>query len=727
MNKFIKYGLYLSCLIPLLFTPFTYFPWHFGKTMIFQILIEILLVLTISASIRTVSLKNWFKSLNYLDWSILVFLAVIIITSLTGANLSNSFWGNQSRANGVFTWLHFSVFYFLLKTYFQEKKDWYIFLVLNIIVAFFVSLISFFPQILPTAWQSISGGGIIGNRAFLAAYLVLAIGLAAYLFFVYQNKWRFLFLGTGLINFVALYLTGNRGSLVGLAVGVGAGLIVALFTSSTKKIKIISGSILVGLGVLFLVLFFLSQNVSFQNKMPRLTHLFNLTNYTSATGETRLMAWQIAWEGIKMHPVLGWGWGNYNIVFDKYYNPQILKYSFSETVWDKPHNWLLEVGNGAGVMGMVSYLAILFFAFYYLFKKTNKSFSKIEKLIFFSILVAYLVQDLFLFETSNGLFLWFIFLALISTNWRISSNQFFNTVISPIKKIIFCLLLLTVCLSLYYFNFLPLKTSYYLQKATSGDVVSWSQNVSKALQVKSAVTNESAIFLAEYLVNLDKAGAIGNYRTVTEPALELADFLEQATQKYPGSLKYPTWAGQIYMILGDKVAEKYYTDAEKIILQAKDVSPQKQETLFLLARLYLLEKKFSQAITANLEAVKVAPNIAVSHWFLALAYGAAGDVKNSIVQIEYIKDTLGESLTKDQNLYLIDMYAADKNFPKVIEAYQKLIVDEPSDLNWYIKLASAYASNGDKKKALETIDYILVAEPSLKAEAEKFIKENNLK
>lgn len=47
LEKTIKYGIYLAMLLPLVFTSRTMFPWHFGKTVLFQMLVEILLVLAL--------------------------------------------------------------------------------------------------------------------------------------------------------------------------------------------------------------------------------------------------------------------------------------------------------------------------------------------------------------------------------------------------------------------------------------------------------------------------------------------------------------------------------------------------------------------------------------------------------------------------------------------------------------------------------------------------------
>ena len=182
-EKIIKWGLYGTLFVPLLYTPFTFFPAHFGKTVIFMMLVEalaIVWVLTLqrfSASAlqhSKTSAHQRSNTLTRLDVLVAVFLAVLVVTALTGVDWVNSFWGNQARTQGVFMWVHFGLWYFLMRAVWKEKKDWERAFLLTVAVGVVVSLTILFPQILPETWQSGNGGGILDNRAFAAMFLKLA-------------------------------------------------------------------------------------------------------------------------------------------------------------------------------------------------------------------------------------------------------------------------------------------------------------------------------------------------------------------------------------------------------------------------------------------------------------------------------------------------------------------------------------------------------------------------
>lgn len=678
-------------LLPLAFTPFTFFPWHFGKTIIFQIIVEVLVfvylwyILSFPRKLESSGQVKWFQKFNFLDWSILAFLSIIILTSLTGVNPSNSFWGNQARANGVFTWLHFGAFYFLLTHFFRSHnvivspdtkvgaKQSSSFFLIAVIVAAIVSTTILFPNFLPESWRSLSGGGIIGNRAFLAAYLILAIGLLLNLFTKYRNKLRWLFLAASVLFFYAIIDTGNRGALLGIFVGAFFGLILCLFFIRHKKVKIWSAFSIIILSSLFLLFFIFKDRPVLQKYFPSISGFTNIY-LSSSTAQTRLLAWQSAWQGIKERPLQGWGWGNYEIIFDKYYNPKFLKYGFTETVWDKPHNWLLEVLDSAGVFGVISYLAILFLAGFYLLKnkivgRGLKSVSTVGKIILFATLVAYFVGGLFLFETTNSLILWFLILAFISSQSSPvvviskiaeTKNIFFDT----LKKVLFFILIF----SLYRFNFVPLRSSYFMRQAeTSPNINDWSVAAQKALSMPGPFLAENAIFLAEQLTKFDKAGVVSKYTNIESIALSIAKTLDNESKKFTDNLAFPVWAGQVYLVLGEKIDEKYYIEAERSLSLALGIATRKQEVLFLLVRLYLLKHDFVKAIDFAQKAVNVAPDISTSHWFLGLANVASGNRPQGLKSIEKAIE-LGYSLTVDQKLYVLDLYSLEKNYPnKLLE------------------------------------------------------------
>ncbi len=69
----------------------------------------------------------------------------------------------------------------------------------------------------------------------------------------------------------------------------------------------------------------------------------------------RLDSWKMAWNGIKERPLLGWGQENFIGIYTV--NPIPFK---GEQVWtDRAHNIVIEWLINAGILGLLSYMAIL--------------------------------------------------------------------------------------------------------------------------------------------------------------------------------------------------------------------------------------------------------------------------------------------------------------------------------------------------------------------------------
>lgn len=733
LEKILKWGCYLPLALPLFFTDFTFFPWHFGKTMIFQIIVEILLVIFLLLWARG---EKTIKRFNFLDWSILIFLIILTVTAVAGINFSNSFWGNEARANGVFTWWHFGIFYFLLVNTFKENKDWMRLFSLIVAVGAVAALTSIFPSLLPASWVSNSGGGIIGNRAFLAYFLSPLVGLGMYLFLKETSPWHWPYLGAVALYIVTLILVNNRGAFLGLAIGILAGLIAAVLILPRKKYKFIVGVTVFTALFCAIGLFFILQNTSLGARFPRLYARAQFY-ISSGTGATRIMAWTSALKGVKERPLSGWGMGNYEIVFSKYYSPLFLKYGFSETVWDKPHNWLLEIGMASGILGVAGYVFIYAAAIFFLFTPCGSSPVGRRPLaacgrgylILFSILSAYFIQSLFLFETTNTLLVWFLILAFISATRSAVLQSAEKKKYLP-RQAVLVVAVIVVIFSLYRFNFIPLRSSYYLRQAEkSANLNDWIFNANKALDesrsARPSFEGEVAVFLAEQFVESDKLGNLTSDESVKSTALNILKVLRQEEKKYPDNLSYPTWAGQVLTILGARMDAAYYTEAEDELRKAVQISPQKQESWFLLGRLLLLKKDFTGALLAQTRAVEIEPSLGISHWFLGLAKVASGDLKGGLLEIEKARE-LGYNLTMDQKLYVLDLYAEDKNYKKLIEEYGQLAAAEPDNVNWQVRLATVYALSGDKKSALDIAKKLIISYPDIKADAEKFIKDYKL-
>ena len=65
---------------------------------------------------------------------------------------------------------------------------------------------------------------------------------------------------------------------------------------------------------------------------------FSSLSLADTTVQTRLLSISTGREGFLERPVLGWGPENYNLVFDKYYNPKLYP---AENWFDHAHNIFL--------------------------------------------------------------------------------------------------------------------------------------------------------------------------------------------------------------------------------------------------------------------------------------------------------------------------------------------------------------------------------------------------
>jgi len=127
----------------------------------------------------------------------------------------------------------------------------------------------------------------------------------------------------------------------------------------------------------------------------------------------RLDTWAIGLEGYTQSPktaLVGWGMGNFNYVFDKYYDPAM----HDDAEWfDRAHNVLVEWLVGAGPFGLLAYLSLFGAAVYLIWRKPKDGwqFSVAEKAVLIGLLTAYLVQNLFVFDHLVSYIMFALFLA----------------------------------------------------------------------------------------------------------------------------------------------------------------------------------------------------------------------------------------------------------------------------------------------------------------------------
>lgn len=780
LEKVIKAGIYLAFLLPLVFTSRTMYPWHFGKTVLFQALVEILVALAVVYYFsRNVSFNppaggkggigGIFK-ITILDWLVLLFVVWQFVAAVFGVNFTRSFWGDQQRAQGVFTLLHFAAFYFLLKYFFTTKKDWQWLGVWILIVAVISSILAWigphlaiFANVID---KNIQLNGLIGNPLFFASYLIIPLFLG-FAFLggilskltplikggvggIFKGIWRRPILIASIFLLLTFLFAQSRGAFIGFMAGAFVVWLVFLFfgkNAKAKKIFLISGIALIFLAA---GLYVFNQKSDYLKKnFPPLSRLFNISS-KETTASTRLMAWQIALRAWRDKPILGWGPENYEDAFDRHYNPNFLKYSFAETVWDKPHSYPLEILSTSGVAGFLIYLAIIISAFVYLIKiirRREDAGGRFGFIILIGALTAYVIQSSFAFETSNSLQLWMFLLAFISFSFsntpciasflnpkypkdpKNPKHLFFDSTKKNIGGIISFLALLFLLSSPYflYKNYTFYKASILMggarDAAEIGSVYLWQKAAAATLNYPAPFLWEQAVFLTKDLANIDKAGKLDK-KTLDLVSPKLIEIFNNEIKKNHGPYTFRFWLSQLYSFMGEYVDGKYYDEANKILGEAREFSPERQHIPLLMAKNYLLQKKTDEGIKVLTELVNKDSQFAEPHWFLGLALTQAGREEEGIKELEQ-GAPFGVN-SKGNVLYLIDLYAKRKEYDKIIPLYKKLIELEPRNASYYASLAATYAALGDRENVIININKAVELNPSLAEEAKIFLEQNEI-
>ncbi len=269
--------------------------------------------------------------------------------------------------------------------------DWKIFLILSTLFAAIVSLMGL--------GEGAKAYSTIGNNAYVSGYLIFNIYFCFLLFFKEKAEGlRWLYL----LPLPIFYLEFNNANTTGALVGLGFSIIVMFFLygllAKNKKIKLATLSLFVFLAV-FSTLALINKDSDFVKNNSLIAPIRGI-DIQKATFQTRLISWNAAWQDFQTHPLLGTGHGNYAVIFDKYFDASFYNYTRSETYFDRAHNNIVDIASTTGIVGLLSYLSIFGAVAYYLILGYRKKYFGIHEFVLLSsLLVAYFVQNLAVFDS----------------------------------------------------------------------------------------------------------------------------------------------------------------------------------------------------------------------------------------------------------------------------------------------------------------------------------------
>jgi len=726
----LKTGIYLSFLSVFLVFKNLLFPFITSKQIFFNVLVEILMVFWLALVIKYPEIrpkKSWITS------GLAAFFGALLISSIFGVDFNLSFWGDIERMLGWFHIFHFFLFYLIIITVFRQWRDWRNLYVVSAIAATLVCLYSLFK--IPHS--------TIGNTAYVSGYAIFNLYFALILFFRRRDEekskhqdWLIsaLYLVVAFIMFLVMKQTNTRGAYVGLGVSFILLFALSAVYSQSKKIKKYSLIAAISAVALIVLIFSFPQSSLVKNT-PILRTAAQISS-KQVTFQTRLISWKAALKDFPDHIVLGTGYGNFAVTFDKYFDPKFYSYTSSETYFDRAHNNLVDIASTAGLASLLLYFSIFAAAGFYLFKSKKKNrVSNIEFTLLICLFVAYFIQNLAVFDSLVTYIS--LMMALAFVYWLAEGNdeeEFAPDGNLTNKEIAVLAVAGLIFISIIYqYNIKPLLmlngTIKGQIKFAQNDLVAGVEEYKKALSYNTGLDRDSRASLINSLnlkqsellaMDKDKAKEIVNYAIgLAEANVRLNPLDSMMQMQLAQSLNT---AAAINADNQDKFY--FYSDrALEAIDKSIAASPGRVTIYFTKAQFYISRNDKDNAVKTLKYAAGLNERYAEAVCYLAkveIYYDAEG----GYADLDKCLDMSGASYMSPLDFVKVALshYTDKKDYARQLPLYLRWADLEPGNAKVWTIIATLYEQKGDLPNASKAAKKVGDLDPALKPAAEEFIR-----
>lgn len=677
LPKIIKTLLVTTVLTPLVVTPSVVFPFIFGKITLFRGLTLLSFCLTLVwfglevyrgsdfFSKSLIKLKSFLKSFFGIIFSLTAIS--FLISALLATDQFIAFWGDVERGEGVFG--IFTIGLFLLLSYFWfNQLDWKKFWWGIWGVGVTISLYSWLEYlgILGIA-QVVRPGSLLGNAGMLSTYLILLLMVPVILWKEVKEKTKYLLIGSEILFVSAILLSGTRGAFLGLVTGIISLAIWQAIKGERevwlwKKSKNFWARIVLGILIAFAVVFGFTRSSDFWTRVPLLNRLAlsSVSNIKDPSTATRLITWDIAWEAFKEKPIFGWGPDHFITAYERHYNPEFATYG--ETWIDRAHNQFLDMLVSRGMVGLVLWLALLVFLFLLL----PKDFY--GKHVWWGILVAYIVQSIFIFDS----ILSYLVLASFISFW-LPKKEIIGEGSKNINKnssFVFWFLALGVLVFAYFSVYLPIAQARQYREASKNSNV---QKVVEELKASSKpftlvqpnlrIKTVDTFYLDEFFYR-DEYRKNLKLKPLGDVVLENLKEIVLSHGNY--DIRY---AIQLVEVLNAYAREdkNIYLETEKILRDTLLLSPGRLELYYHLAFSLAGQDRTVEAVEVARRGLALNPQAPRSHFSLGLMLAADrqdAESQAQFVELEKIDPNFNNLLPSDKKT-LGMLYSAWEMYSKV--------------------------------------------------------------
>jgi len=730
MKKFIQWTFFSLVVLSLTASWWAFkdllFPYVTSKAFFFRICIELALPLYLYLLLGNKQLRPNLK--NPLHIAVLAFLVVNIVSSFSGVDIIRSLWGNFERMGGVFYLGHLTLLYFYVValgqmpgSYFQKFLK--LFLAVGAVVAInglfgwmgFSTLIQ--DPSLPSRVSS-----TLGNPIYLGSFALVPMFFS--IFFASQAESTGGKVGYGLLAFIfflAGFLSGTRGALMGLLGGTFLSAVVYLILCKNKKVK------LIGLGTVIFSLVIAGLLFTYSNRLPTGSVVRRVFTLNDSNSQARLLQWKIALKGYKDRPLLGTGPENYYYVGNLYYNPEIYKYDRS---WfDKPHNYILEILVTNGVLGLIPYLLMLVFATVGLYRAYKADIlSLLEFSVLLAALLSYQIQNLTVFDNVSASLTFYVFLGFAGYVYQIAGTQ--SSVVAKKNRGVSSLgalpavagsvLAVVVFYVVYAGNFAPMSAA---------------KNVNYGFAYASADPAKALGYFEQMMIlpfNFDKTESSNRFADFANTAVRniatsdqalAVKIVDSAINFTEGVVKEQGNYAITWQRLGSLYIMRNTADgkAEEAAQRAIELAPNREEPYINLVQLRAVQGKYDEAEKILLDLQKNFPTDFNLKTQQAVLYRMQNKPEQAAPLMEqafaggYIFSSYSEVA------WLTDYYITSNQLDKALALNEQAVKIDPNNVQVFVGLVRIYAAKGEFDKARNIATDIQTSDPELQTQLKQFV------
>lgn len=626
----------LVALVPLIVQKNVFFPFVVPRATFLMVVISVLLLIWVS--LRYFNPDKYFWPWQNLIWlTAFGFLVVSFVSGLLGTDFGLSFFSSYQRMTGLLMLSYLVLWLGVNISVLAEAKTFW-----KKLLAVFVwvsAMTSVYTVLGPHGlgvfdFLDISrGGATFGNTSFMATYLLFAVFLGLFVIFDKTEKkvpkwqkWLWLPLFFIVINPLFLNLqrlttqaglaeiANNPLALVGearavaVAIPIGLFFVLAMYLARQKRniAKVVGGFL--SLGVVTALVsgaFLLLTSGTGINRW-----------FGEMASKSRFLIWDKAIGAFLERPLLGWGPESFDLVQQKLFDPLILTPGYSSELWfDRAHNIVVDTLFSTGVLGLVTYIGMfigMFIVVYQLRKRGQ--ISDLQSAVLGGLAVAYVLQNLTVFDMPTSYFAFFLLLALVGAWSKVSllkQEANFSKLFVSLGMVSIGTMAL---IGLFAFVFPVYKSAWYVSNSVKGELrsdqrLSYYEKAFNSPISRTLFLQNISSQVYDFMKSLDLAQASPAFLENTKRE---AAFFEQALAYEAERLPYNYRAyysasrmAHLQAVLGD--VEKV-NDAFLYLEQAQKINNTNPLGYMALVDFYLFVGQIDKARLALDEMIALAPS-----------------------------------------------------------------------------------------------------------------------